>query len=505
MSLTIGMAACNDNTGVFYTVQALKLYQDLTDTEILVVDNVGDHELGEWLDYWGTGRVRHVVYTDKSGTSAPRDRVFRESRTDWTICIDSHVFLMPDAVAQLRHWCSVNPTFMGLIQGPMVYDDGMTCSTHWDPVWRDNMLGTWSKAVPYMSLNGPVEIVMQGLGLFGCRTDAWLGFNPQFEGFGGEEGYIHFKYARLGRKVLCLPFMGWMHKTWTGSKPPYSLNLLDRVRNYVIGFSELGLSIEPIKKHFGIQIVRKAQQMVKPKISCWCATYGRRELLNEAVESFLRQDYDGEKELVILNDDPDVRYEFDHPEIVVINSPTRYDNLGQKFNALIDKCTGEYITPWADDDIRLPHTLTLLYNAVNGRRHASVNRYIYSVGLNDPKMHMMRGEVYGASITAKSLWSEVGGFPETNSGEDQGFMKKIHKRGEFHLHRMRDDEVYFMYRWGTKSYHVSAFGTGKGWNEAKRQVDKTEKGTFRIEPKWNMDYVQLTQSFIQRLESGSSS
>jgi len=38
------------------------------------------------------------------------------------------------------------------------------------------------------------------------------------------------------------------------------------------------------------------------KVSCQCITYDRVELLEEAIESFLRQDYKGEKELVILND-----------------------------------------------------------------------------------------------------------------------------------------------------------------------------------------------------------
>ena len=42
--------------------------------------------------------------------------------------------------------------------------------------------------------------------------------------------------------------------------------------------------------------------MKNPKVSCYCATYGRVSLLEESVHSFLIQDYDGEKELIILND-----------------------------------------------------------------------------------------------------------------------------------------------------------------------------------------------------------
>ena len=50
-ALTIGMATYKDFDGVFFTIQALRMYQDLTDTELLVIDN------------FATGR-REVVPSD---------------------------------------------------------------------------------------------------------------------------------------------------------------------------------------------------------------------------------------------------------------------------------------------------------------------------------------------------------------------------------------------------------------------------------------------------------
>ena len=41
MELSIGMATYDDFDGVYFTVQALRLYQDIEDTEILVIDNYG--------------------------------------------------------------------------------------------------------------------------------------------------------------------------------------------------------------------------------------------------------------------------------------------------------------------------------------------------------------------------------------------------------------------------------------------------------------------------------
>jgi len=56
-----------------------------------------------------------------------------------------------------------------------------------------------------------------------------------------------------------------------------------------------------------------------PKISCLCPTYGRPQCLEEAIFSFLTQDYQGEKELVILNDLADQTLIFDHPDVKIIN------------------------------------------------------------------------------------------------------------------------------------------------------------------------------------------
>jgi hypothetical protein len=58
-------------------------------------------------------------------------------------------------------------------------------------------------------------------------------------------------------------------------------------------------------------------------------TYQRHHLLEEAVYSFLQQNYD-DKEMLILNDSPDVKYHNDHPKIRIINYQTRFPSLLEK-------------------------------------------------------------------------------------------------------------------------------------------------------------------------------
>ncbi len=244
MKLTIGMATYDDFSGVYFSIQALRMYHDLTDIELLVVDNHGDQHLENWIKSWCQGKVRYEKYTDVTGTTMPRHMVFELAKGEYTYCIDSHVLLMPGSLD--KFWETDD-----LVHGIMYYDCLLTPVTHMRSEWRADMWGVWECVDPIPK--EPFEIPMHGLGFFGCRTDSWLGFNSNFKGFGGEEGYIHEKFRQAGRKVMCLPWIKWIHKFKKSA--PYPLKTEDRIRNYLLGFTELNLDKTPIYQHFGINIV----------------------------------------------------------------------------------------------------------------------------------------------------------------------------------------------------------------------------------------------------------
>jgi glycosyltransferase involved in cell wall biosynthesis len=192
------MATYGDFSGVYFTIQSLRLYHDLTDVEILVVDNKGDKRLKNWISYWGKNLVTYQCCNEVVGTTVPRDMVFRYATGDYVICVDSHVLLYPGALDRLWNGDA-------LVHGPMMYDDGKSCTTEMKDEWRSNMWGIWADARNYLELpEEPFSIWGHGLGLFGCRRDSWLGFNKDFRGFGGEEGYIHVKYRQAGREITSL-------------------------------------------------------------------------------------------------------------------------------------------------------------------------------------------------------------------------------------------------------------------------------------------------------------
>ena len=113
------------------------------------------------------------------------------------------------------------------------------------------MFGTWGYDKKGIDPKGdPFEIPMHGLGVFACKTDAWLGFNENFVGFGGEEGYIHKKFQKQNRKIWCLPFFRWIHRFQRPLGIKYPLIIEERIRNYLLGHQELNLPIDEVISHF---------------------------------------------------------------------------------------------------------------------------------------------------------------------------------------------------------------------------------------------------------------
>ena len=268
--LTIGMAVYDDFDGVYFSAQAIRMYHpEVTkDTEILILDNHPSgpcQEALQGLAAWIEG-CRYIPYQDWQST-AVRDLIFRKARSPYVMCIDSHVFLFPGAIKRLIEFLDEHPRCDDLLQGIMVSDNLQGVSTHFKPVWSHGMYGVWEKDERGESPDGePFEIPMQGLGMFACRKDAWLGFNPRFRGFGGEEGYIHEKFRQAGRHTLCLPFLRWIHRFNRPQGIPYPNKWKDRIFNYHVGFSELDLDTNPIDEHFREHIGEEAFEQIEEQL-----------------------------------------------------------------------------------------------------------------------------------------------------------------------------------------------------------------------------------------------
>lgn len=242
-------------------------------------------------------------------------------------------------------------------------------------------------------------------------------------------------------------------------------------------------------------------------ISCLCITYSRVDLLEEAIESFLRQTYKGAKELIIINDCEDQVLHFDHPEVFILNIPRRVNTVGEKRDMSIALAKGNYFLHWDDDDICLPHRIefslnklkenNLDYYKLNQAFHCSLDHKISSISVN---------QFYGCSIFTRELFYKTYGHGFINSGQDSYIEKRYKEVSDKRLientkiSNVNHSDIFYLYRWGGVSVHLSQ--TGKSINplgdiEKIKKSDKNRKtGDIILNPKWRTDYVKLTQDYL---------
>ena len=282
LKLSIGMATFDDFDGVYFSIQALRMYHSevINNIEIIVIDNNPSGEHGECIRNLANQiNVKYIPF-EKYKSTVVRNQIFENASAPYVLSMDCHVLFEPGSIKKLIEYYELNPDTKNLLQGPLVYDNLKSFSSHFDPVWRAQMYGVWATDERARDPNAePFEIPMQGLGVFSSKKDCWLGFNPEFRGFGGEEGYIHEKYRQHGAKTLCLPFLRWVHRFQRPAGINYPLTVQHKVRNYLVGQIELGLNVEPIFEHFMKEaklpigylnnLYKSARQLVEKKSECY--------------------------------------------------------------------------------------------------------------------------------------------------------------------------------------------------------------------------------------------
>jgi hypothetical protein len=257
--LTIGMATYDDYDGVFFSIQALRMYHPIcTDehVEFIVVDGNPDGPHGKECKKFVEGAVRGK-YIPYKGTpsSFNKYKIADHASGEYVLIIDCHVLIQSGGIDYLLQYFDANYPCKNLVQGPLIYDNMKNISTHFDTVWRGDMYGIWATDNEKYALGQPFEIPMQGMGLLAFKKSEWHGISKHFKGFGAEEGYIAEKFRSWGGKNVCLPQLGWNHRFGRPNGVKYRLFLEDRIWNYFIGWLEITQDpnhkmINDIKEHF---------------------------------------------------------------------------------------------------------------------------------------------------------------------------------------------------------------------------------------------------------------
>ncbi|MEM7361193.1 MAG: glycosyltransferase [Pseudomonadota bacterium] len=252
--LSIGMATFDDFDGVYFSVMSILLYHPevLDEIEIIVVDNNPDSAHGIEVKKFCAPleQVRYISAGEYKTTSI-KERVAIEARGDYVMVIDCHVFMHRGSLRQLIDYFQAAPDCTDLLHGPMVGENGKGVTTHMDPRWNTGFFGVFESDPRGKDPgNEPFDIPGHGMAMFAFRKSVWPGYNVKFRGFGGEEGYINEKFRQAGGRVLCVPFLRWTHRFPRPGGTKYINRWEDRIRNYLIGWDELGMDISEVLTHF---------------------------------------------------------------------------------------------------------------------------------------------------------------------------------------------------------------------------------------------------------------
>src|SRR6478736_887728 len=252
-----------------------------------------------------------------------------------------------------------------------------------------------------------------------------------------------------------------------------------------------------------------------PFISCKCITAGRPEFLEEAIESFLGQNYPSDRcELVIVNDYEHQELIFDHPRIRIFNIEKTFSTIGEKENYATSQCRGDIICQWDDDDIALSNHLLNVAKWL--KPDSSVLHWANGAYWNEGEGIVDLVWLGNSGIAFwKECWREVGKFPIMNAGCDSSFVQKLHALKVPSLGRPEDDEVTWFYRWGfipggkiskVGCYHQSGQGTDdeikpnvlqrhRIFLEERRKNGLIPSGKIELNPQWHYDYEKQLKHF----------
>lgn len=223
-------------------------------------------------------------------------------------------------------------------------------------------------------------------------------------------------------------------------------------------------------------------------ISVLTITYKRHHLLEEAIESFLRQENkiptSKNREMVIINDNADVDYVFDHPLVRIINHKERFPSIAAKLEWGYKQCKYDHIYRLDDDDLLAPWALD---NVCFDIMHNPGHEIYRSKGMYFFVNNVYEGEnsnINNGNVYTKAYLDRIK-FPD-KSGDEDADITFGHK-GDIYESKLKHT---MLYRWGMGTFHISGLGQQPNQvilDHADKVLDNTT-GIIELNPHFKEDY-----------------
>jgi hypothetical protein len=223
-------------------------------------------------------------------------------------------------------------------------------------------------------------------------------------------------------------------------------------------------------------------------ISVLTLTYKRYHILEEAIESFLRQDFVGDCEMVIINDCSEVQYIYDHPKIRIINHPTRFSSIGKKLEYGFSQCKGNHVYRLDDDDLLSPWALSLVNKYITENPGKDIYRCAHHYFFTNNEFINKSSSINNGNCYSKDFISRIE-FPDTSGNEDN----TITFWNNANIFNGDEGKYSMIYRWGMYTYHISGMGNYENNDYVLSRTDELsekEHGSIFLNPNFKNDYYK---------------
>lgn len=220
-------------------------------------------------------------------------------------------------------------------------------------------------------------------------------------------------------------------------------------------------------------------------ISVLTITYKRPHLLEEAMESFLQQGVVG-AEMVIVNDNIEVDYVYDHPSIRIFNLKERFPSIAAKLEWGYKQCQNHYVYRLDDDDLLAPWALENVKQDILNNPGYEIYRSRGMYFFVNNEFQKEDSNINNGNVYSKSYLDRIK-FPD-KSGDEDADITFMHK-ANIYQSKLKHSMIY---RWGMGTLHISGMGIQPNeviLAKADEMLDDT-KGTIVLQPKFLNDYYE---------------
>jgi glycosyltransferase involved in cell wall biosynthesis len=224
-------------------------------------------------------------------------------------------------------------------------------------------------------------------------------------------------------------------------------------------------------------------------ISVLTITYKRHHLLEECIESFLMQD-SPVSEMVIINDNPDVDYVYNHPRVRIINHKERFPSIAAKLEWGYKQCKYDYIYRLDDDDLLTPWAFNNVKVDIQTNPEYDIYRSEGMYFFVNNIFEKESSNINNGNVYTKAYLNRIK-FPDKSGDEDADITfahnAKIYESKLKHT---------MIYRWGMNTFHISGMGIQSNktiLNQADKVLNDI-KGEIVLKPHFDNDYYSQIKS-----------